>query len=173
MGASGRCLASHAALRRSGRLRQWRVEEIQHRFPGYQPSAVSQTPHSADSIYIPGAILAPLRTCGAVQVEGQSAVREAMDVPVRLTVDNNAPGGLRPGRDYRGNGHLVLLSDRLILATDQGRVLEVSASQPGNIRAPGPRMIIIEGSHPSGRARVRVEMVIDDEQAWVKSVEAL
>ena len=109
----------------------------------------------------------------AVQVEGQSAVREAMDVPVRLTVDNNAPGGLRPGRDYRGNGHLVLLSDRLILATDQGRVLEVSASQPGNIRAPGPRMIIIEGSHPSGRARVRVEMVIDDEQAWVKSVEAL
>ena len=109
----------------------------------------------------------------AVQLKEHTPEREAVDVPVRLTVDNVAPGGLRPGRDYRGNGHIVIVGGRLILATDQGRVLEVSDGLPGQVRAPGPRMMIVEGSHPSGRARVRVELVIDDEQAWVRDVEAL
>jgi len=109
----------------------------------------------------------------AVRLKGHAPSREVVDVPVRLTVDHTAPGGLRAGRDYRGAGHIVVAGQRLLLATDQGRVLEVSASQPAQVRAPGPRMMIIEGSHPSGRARVRVELVIDDEQGWLQDIEAL
>jgi hypothetical protein len=109
----------------------------------------------------------------AVRIKGQQPVKEAIDIPVRLTVDNTAPGGLRAGRDYRGSGHMVIAGERLILATDQGRVLEISTSLPGQVRAPGPRMMIIEGSHPSQRARVRVELVVDDEQGWVSAIERL
>ena len=109
----------------------------------------------------------------AVRIKGHEPSRQAVDVAVRLTCDAVAPGGLRPGRDYRGLGHMVLSGGRLALATDQGRVLEVSESLPGQVRAPGPRMLIIEGSHPSGRARVRVELVVDEEQAWAAAIEAL
>lgn len=109
----------------------------------------------------------------AVRLKEHAPDREAVDIPVRLTVDSVAPGGLRPGRDYRGSGHMVIAGGRLMLATDQGRVLEVSESLPAQVRAPGPRMMIVEGSHPSGRARVRVELVVDDEQGWVSAVEGL
>jgi hypothetical protein len=34
-------------------------------------------------------------------------------------------------------------------------------------------MMIIEGLHPSGRARVRVELVIDDEQGWLQDIKSL
>jgi hypothetical protein len=109
----------------------------------------------------------------SVRLKGHPPTREAVDIPVRLTVDNTAPGGLRAGRDYRGAGHIALAGQRLLLATDQGRVLEVSTSQPAQVRAPGPRMMIIEGLHPSGRARVRVELVIDDEQGWLQDIKSL
>ncbi|MFT5684581.1 MAG: hypothetical protein ACI8RZ_005522 [Myxococcota bacterium] len=109
----------------------------------------------------------------AARIPKQTPSREAVDVAVRLTCDAIAPGGLRPGRDYRGLGHMVLVGERLVLATDQGRVLEVSRSLPGQVRAPGPRMLIVEGSHPSGRARVRVELVVDEEQAWAADIEGL
>ncbi len=109
----------------------------------------------------------------AVRIKGHTPRRQAVDVAVRLTCDAAAPGGLRPGRDYRGLGHMVISGSRFALATDQGRVLEISEALPGQVRAPGPRMLIVEGSHPSGRARVRVELVVDAEQAWSDEIQAL
>lgn len=106
----------------------------------------------------------------AVAVEGQPVLREAVDVSVRLVVDNNVPGGLRPGTSYRSEGHLRLTPDCLILATNHGRVLELTPEKTGTVRAPGPRMMILEGSHPSGRARVRAELILDDESSWTAAI---
>lgn len=103
----------------------------------------------------------------AVDVGNQPVLREAVDVSVRLVVDHNAPGGLRAGTNYRSEGHLRLTPDRLLLATNHGRVLELTATSGGRVRAPGPRMMILEGPHPSGRANVRVELVIDGERDWL------
>ena len=108
----------------------------------------------------------------AVRIAGQPMLRQARDVSVQLTVDGTAPRGLRAGQRYRSPGHLLLAGDRLVLATNQGRVLELSAEKPGTLRTPGPRMMIIEGEHPSGRARVRAELVIDKEQEWAAAVRA-
>ena len=106
----------------------------------------------------------------AVDPDGQPVLLDAVDVSVRLVVDSNAPGGLRAGTNYRSEGHLRLTPERLILATNHGRVLEMTASAAGRARAPGPRMMILEGAHPSGRANVRAELVIDDEATWLSSI---
>lgn len=106
----------------------------------------------------------------AVVVEGQTTLKEAVDVSVRLVVDANVPGGLRAGTSYRSEGHLRLMRDCLVLATNHGRVLELTLEQTGTVRAPGPRMMILEGMHPSGRARVRAELILDDESGWQAAI---
>jgi hypothetical protein len=68
---------------------------------------------------------------------------------------------------------MVLSEQRLILATGHGRVLEISAERPGSVRCTGPRRLVIEGQHPSGRAEVRAEMAIDDAEGWQQAAEAL
>ncbi|MEL6349067.1 MAG: hypothetical protein AAFV53_38540 [Myxococcota bacterium] len=110
------------------------------------------------------------RSRAAAVATDAPSLREAVDVSVRLVVDHNAPGGLRAGMNYRSEGHLRLLDGRLLLATNHGRVLDMTAIERGQVRAPGPRMMILEGDHPSGRARVRAELVIDDEGEWVNAI---
>ena len=108
----------------------------------------------------------------AVDTRGQPVLREAVDISVRLVVDHNAPGGLRAGTNYRSEGHLLLTPQRLILATNHGRVLELTPENVGRARAPGPRMMILEGPHPSGRANVRAELVLDNERDWLSTIQA-
>lgn len=112
------------------------------------------------------------RNRGAILDEGEEVLREVEDVGVRLYVNRNVPGGPRaPGG--RDRGHMVLSEHRLILATGHGRVLEIGPDRPGSVRCTGPRRLVVEGQHPSGRADVRAEMAVDDARGWQTAATAL
>ena len=105
------------------------------------------------------------RTRGAQLDGGEAVVRELDDVSVRLYVNRSVPGGPRaPGG--RDRARVVLSERRLLIATGHGRVLELGEERPGSVRCTGPRRLVVEGQHPSGRAEVRVEMTVDDAERW-------
>lgn len=108
----------------------------------------------------------------SVTDDGQTVLRDAVDASVRFEVDAKVSGGLRPQVSYRSKGHLRLTTDTILLATNHGRILEITAAHPWVVRTPGPRMMILEGPHPSGRARVRAELIVDNEQDWKSDIEA-
>lgn len=110
------------------------------------------------------------RRRSAVRLPEETAVlREARDLPVRIFVDRTIAGGPKAGGMTRGRGHLVLTADRFILATGHGRLLDLTARAPGIARCTGPRRLVVEGVHPSGRAQVRAEILVDDAEGWVRA----
>jgi len=112
------------------------------------------------------------RTRGAALPDGEDAVREVEDAAVRLYVNQSIPGGPRaPGG--RDRARLVMSGQRLILATGHGRVLEIRSDRPGSVRCTGPRRLVVEGQHPSGRADVRAELAVDDAEGWQEAAAAL
>jgi hypothetical protein len=112
------------------------------------------------------------RNRGAIISPEEMVVRDIEDIAVRLYVNRNIPGGPRaPGG--RDRGRMVLSGQRLILSTGHGRVLEIRADRPGSVRCTGPRRLVIEGQHPSGRADVRAEMAIHDAEGWQEAAAAL
>lgn len=112
------------------------------------------------------------RTRGAALPDGETILREVEEAAVRLYVNQSIPGGPRaPGG--RDRARLVLSSERLILATGHGRVIEVRADRPGKVRCTGPRRLVVEGMHPSGRADVRAELAVDDAEGWQSAAAAL
>ncbi len=112
------------------------------------------------------------RNRGALLGDGEQVLREVEDIGVRLYVNRNVPGGPRaPGG--RDRARMVLSGHRLILATGHGRVLEMGGERPGSVRCTGPRRLVVEGHHPSGRAEVRAEMAIDDAEGWQEAATAL
>jgi len=97
--------------------------------------------------------------------DGEDTVRDADQVSVRLYVNRSIPGGpSAPGG--RDRARIVLSDKRLLLCTGHGRVLEINAEQAGSVRCTGPRRLVIEGMHPSGRADVRAELTVDDSEGW-------
>jgi len=105
------------------------------------------------------------RNRGASLPDGEVVVREVEEAAVRLYVNTSIPGGPKaPGG--RDRGRLVMSHQRMVLATGHGRVLEISADRPGSVRCTGPRRLVIEGRHPSGRADVRAELAVDDAEGW-------
>ncbi len=104
---------------------------------------------------------------------GEAAVRRVGGLSVRLHTDRSLPGGLQAGGGTRGTGELVLSSRRLVLATGHGRVIEIHREQPGEVRFAGPRRLVVEGLHPSGKARVRAELVVDDAEGWAAAAQEL
>lgn len=113
------------------------------------------------------------RRGGASLPPGELARRHAAHLSVRLHTDRSLPGGLQPGGGNRARGELVMSDQRLLLATGHGRVLEIRPDQPGEVRFAGPRRLVVEGLHPSGRARVRAELVVDDAEGWAEAARAI
>lgn len=112
------------------------------------------------------------RLRGSVLPDGETVVREVEECAVRLFLNRSIPGGPRaPGG--RDRARLVLSEARLILSTGHGRVLEITADRPGSVRCTGPRRLVIEGQHPTGRADVRAELAVADAEAWQSDAEAL
>ena len=112
------------------------------------------------------------RNRGARLDPAEAVIRQTEDIAVRLYVNRNIPGGPRaPGG--RDRGRMVLSDQRLILTTGHGRVLEIRSDRPGSVRCTGPRRLVIEGQHPSGRADVRAEVAIDDAEGWQAAATAL
>lgn len=112
------------------------------------------------------------RQRGSQLASGESEVRLADGVSVRLYVDRSILGGPRaPGG--RDRARVVLSNRRLLLATGHGRVVEIAHDRPGSVRCVGPRRLVIEGDHPTGRARVRAELVVDDAEGWQADAQRL
>ena len=111
------------------------------------------------------------RRAAAVRLPEDAVIlREAKEVPVRLWVDRSIAGGPSADGINRGAGHMVLTEHSFVLATWQGRVLEVAVDHPGEARCVGPRQLVIEGLHPTGRARVRAEIIVDDAADWAAAI---
>jgi len=108
-----------------------------------------------------------------VSVQGLGEVlAEATDIALTMSVDKTVSGVFRPGKRYRAKGHMVLLSQRLVLATHEGRVLDLQPTLDTQVRSAGPRRLVLEGPHPSGKARVRAELILDNEAHWAAQISA-
>ncbi len=94
--------------------------------------------------------------------------KQARKVPARVFVDKDVVGGPQAGRTNRSQADLVMTEGRLLVATHQGRVLELTRRNPGSVRCTGPRRLILEGERiqKKGVMKVRVELICDEAQAW-------
>lgn len=111
------------------------------------------------------------RDKAAVLPPGEAPLRTAEGVSARLFTDAQVAGGPKPGGYSQGDATLLLTARRLVLATEWGRAIEINADQPGELRWTGPTRVVLEGSHPSGRAKVRAELILKDDQAWLDAAE--
>ena len=107
------------------------------------------------------------RAQAAVLPPGEVPLRRADGVPARLFTDARVAGGPKPGGYSQGPAILLLTAQRVLLATEWGRALEITGDHPGDLRWTGPGRVVLEGLHPSGRARVRAELLLRDEDAWL------
>ena len=112
------------------------------------------------------------RARAAALPEGEAPLRQQSGVGGRIFADRSLPGGLKAGTINRVQATLVLSDQRLLVCTRHGRVLELTPERPGEARCVGPKRVVLEGAHPSGRARLRVELVLDAGEAWVEQVRA-
>jgi len=104
---------------------------------------------------------------------GEPVVRRADRVQARIFVDRSLPSGPKSGGISRDPATLLLGGRHLVLSTGHGRILEIGPDRPGEARCVGPKRLVIEGAHPSGRARLRVELLIADAEGWAAAISAL
>jgi hypothetical protein len=114
------------------------------------------------------ALIRRQRRVKASAVPAAHVIKEARKVPARVFVDKDMVGGPQQGRTNRSQADLVLTDGRLLVATHQGRVLELTSRNPGSVRCTGPRRLILEGERlqKEGVMKVRVELICDDAQSW-------
>jgi hypothetical protein len=91
----------------------------------------------------------------------------------RFYVSRNLPTGARAGLVNLTSTTLVLTEARLIMATHHGRVLEATPLTPIAFRCVGPRRLVAEGMHPDGKTTVRLEIIIDEPEAWVSDFQQM
>ncbi|GEM_PF-2251751 len=110
------------------------------------------------------------RRVRAATVPAEHVLRQARKLPARVFVDRDVVGGPQKGRTNRSQADLVLTQGRLLVATHQGRVLELTTRNPGSVRCTGPRRLILEGERlqKAGLMKVRIELICDDAEAWVE-----
>lgn len=104
---------------------------------------------------------------------GDAVVRRADRVQTRIFVDKTMPSGPKAGGISRDPATLLLGTHHLVLSTGHGRILEIGPDRPGEARCVGPKRLVIEGAHPSGRAQLRVELLLDDAEGWAAAITAL
>ena len=121
-----------------------------------------------------GALLRAWRRKSAARLpDGVVALREAIDVPTRLFVDRTVPGGPKAGVINRRAAWLVLAADRFVLATYDGRVLDLHPGVQATARCTGPRRLVIMGRTAAGRVSLRAELLVADAEAWADAITAL
>jgi hypothetical protein len=101
---------------------------------------------------------------------GERTVRLSDGLSAMITSNKTMPGGPTAGSTLRTLSRIVLTEKRLLVATNQGRIMEMSQERPGEARAIGPRRLALLGLHPTGRADIRIELVIQDEEMWSKEI---
>lgn len=99
---------------------------------------------------------------------GAIARRVSRELPCRLTVERTIVGGPRAGGINRAPVDLVLTDRQLIAATWHGRILVIDHDHPGKITCTGPSRLVLEGTHPAGETRVRLEVLAEDADGWIQ-----
>ncbi len=110
------------------------------------------------------------RRVQASSIPDAHVLRAARKLPARVFVERSVLGGPQAGRTNRGQADLVLTEGRLLVATHQGRVLELTRDRPGSVRCTGPRRLVIEGSRlqKEGEVLVRVELICQEAEDWAQ-----
>ena len=67
---------------------------------------------------------------------------------------------------------MALFDTRFVVSTNQGPMLEMSSEFSGEARAVGGRRLVILGKHPTGRADLRLEIIVDNEEEWADQINA-
>jgi hypothetical protein len=104
---------------------------------------------------------------------GEPTLRHRTGVSARIFVDKTVRGGPKAGGINQDSATLVLSAQRLIVASQWGRVLMINGDRPGDLRWVGPGRMVVEGLHPNGRARCRVELILADVDTWLDACSAL
>ena len=94
-------------------------------------------------------------------------------ISIHILADKSVNSMVQAGRPIRSEGRLVISTSRVLLASSQGRVLEISKEHAGSVKALGGKRLILLGMHPTGKARMRVELVIEDEAIWEQRITSL
>ena len=106
-------------------------------------------------------------------LKNEKILHEIDGVSIHILADKTVNSIVQEGRPIRSEGRLVVTDTRVLLASSQGRVLEISHEQPGSVKALGGRRLILLGRHPTGKARMRVELVIEEEKIWEDRINQL
>lgn len=85
---------------------------------------------------------------------------------LKIMSNKTIPGGPVAGKVITTIGRMVLTDKRLLVASNQGRVLEINAERNGCARSVGPKRLVVLGKHASGGADLRLEMTIEEETQW-------
>ena len=97
----------------------------------------------------------------------------ASAVPARLTVERSLTGGPQGDAIHPTRADIVLGARTFALSTHHGRMVQIDAAHTGSAVTTGPRRLVVEGQHPSGFTRVRVELLVDAPERWVEGISAL
>jgi hypothetical protein len=103
--------------------------------------------------------------------EGEQVILRADAVSARIYVDKDLLGGPSSGGINRAQTDLVLTRDRLLVATHQGRLLELTPQTGGSVRNTGPNRLVIEGQQPGQGVKVRIELLTDQAEQWASAAE--
>ncbi|HJN75469.1 MAG TPA: hypothetical protein QGF58_16185 [Myxococcota bacterium] len=104
----------------------------------------------------------------------EALLLEARAVPARVFLDHDILGGPTAGKINRAAADLVLTAQRLVVATHQGRILELRKDQGGSVRSTGPGRLVIEGvrMRSGGNSKVRIELHLMESEDWARSAAA-
>ena len=104
--------------------------------------------------------------------EGEVLIRRVDKISVRIMSNASITGGPVAGRIIQTTGAMALFDTRFTLSTNQGPMLEMSSEFPGEAKAVGGRRLVILGKHPTGRADLRLEIIVDNEEEWADQINA-
>ena len=100
----------------------------------------------------------------------ETVLLQSDGLSAKITSNATMPGGPTAGSTLRTLSRIVLTDKRLLVATNQGRIMEMGPERPGEARAIGPRRLALLGLHPTGRADMRIELVVKDEGRWSQEI---
>jgi hypothetical protein len=114
------------------------------------------------------------RARSVIPIEQVQHTLEGVSLRVETRGKTTLPG-MNPGRANRTRGDLVVASDRFVVASARGRLVDIRPGSPRltSVRSPGPGRLVLEGtSGVSGGAgppgAFRIELVVEDARRWVE-----
>ncbi len=131
------------------------------------------------AIWLVGFVLLQLRRMAQVPLmRGETRLQRARGITARINCDQPLDGGLRTGVVNQRQVLLVLTDRRLVLGTWRGVVLDARPGDALELRAPGPRRLVLEGlrkaRHEQDRdCQLRLELLLDRPDPWIAGLELL